>query len=170
MRWLGCAILIFLIKAHSSFGQDTDSIKSSVAIGKSIEVSRFDVSHAFSGMMNVNDVITIMPSLGIGIQKTYALHRFHPRFSLGVGFDVFKNKTNLNFGPKIHSAISTYKLSKNERLSYSDGNVGYFLSYGKQWIFVHQASVGRGVEHQLDSDFSFFYWSFNITFGLAYAL
>lgn len=167
LRWI-----LFIVMFLSCYGisQKTDYDNNHFEIGKSLEITRFDMFHAVNGTLNIRNAIKIMPSLGIGIQKTYALKRFHPRFSLGLGLDLFKNKTNFNFGPEIRSAISAYSLNSNQRLTYTEGFFGYFLAYGDKWRLNHQLSLGKGVEKRLNDKVSSLYWGFHIAFGIAYVL
>lgn len=170
MRCICLSMVLVIIYAEFSFSQKEDSLGYKVAVGKEIAISRFDAFHSFYATMSFGKGLDIRPSLGIGIQKTYALQRFHPRFSLGTGFDLFNKNNTFDFGPEIRFSISAYNLNNVTRLSYTDATLGYFLSYGRKWKVTHCLSVGKGLEKQEELDSSFAYWSFNLNLGLAYVL
>lgn len=170
MNYLKCKFLVLIFLSNCCFGQDSDTRKNKVSLGKSIELTRFDVFHAFSGTMRFNEVIKVMPSLGVGIQKTYTLQRLYPRFSMGVGLDLFKKAPKFSLGPEIRAAISAYSLNEQVRFSYTDAFFGYFIAYGEKWQLVHQLSFGRGMELQLNTDEAVSYWGFHLAIGVAYVL
>lgn len=157
-----------MLVSNSLFSQDSIPSKKSVILSMNAELSKLNYFHNIQINTELYDIFSLEVSTGVNANKTYFQQSFAPQFSLGIGFDLFRNTNKWKLIPMIKSRTTMIDLTESSRLSYLEGFIGYSLIYGKKWYGIHGAFAGRGVEFYNSVDSQVQFWSYSIYLGFGY--
>lgn len=163
--------MLFVCSIIGLNAQSQDSLdqKNEIKFSMTFERGKLGFFHNIQLNTELFDLIQIESSVGLNVNKNYLQGTLAPQFSIGFGYDIFKNFKNFKLNPGLKGRATTFNMTENIRFNYLEGLIGYSLIWGDKWYIVQGSYFGRGREY-INDDINTHvkYWSYAIHLGVGY--
>jgi hypothetical protein len=125
-----------------------ESIKNALGLRASVTKTDYFTGFEFAHSCSKNVFIA---QFDVGYSRTVLQGRFFPRVGVGYGYDVI-NRPCFHLSPLIttsFSSLSTVSNGHSDR--WSETYIGYRMTLGKKWSFVHEVTCGLFQEFTYDT-------------------
>lgn len=176
MRVSSIIVLFILFRVGSSISQDSLIIREcdlGRTLAKRTNLLTLQTTYSKTGLYNGltwhSDFYKgVMVNMSLATKfRHLVLGKFTPLVSLGVGYDVLRNREKLKFIPGFRGQLITSRLSQNSVANNLEMLVGYTFIWGNRFRFVQGSYYGLGNESS--SNFNVLYSSFVVHIGFGYA-
>jgi len=144
------ALLLILFSCYTlACSCQIENTKNALALRASVAKTDFFSGFEFTHRCSKNIFIG---QFDVGYSRTVLQGRFFPRFGVGYGY-LLINRPFFRFSPLITTSYSSLSTVSNSGHPdrWSETYVGYKLTLGNRWSFVHSATCGLFQEMTYDT-------------------
>lgn len=142
------------------------SLKAQNQIGLKTNLTRFDQYLVVDYNKDFENRFNAGVELGIGLNTALFGSSIRPILGLYSSFELIE-KEKFTFQPTI-AVYGHFLQMQNQRLNFTDVNLGYTMENGRKWKFYHQIMCGYGVQWLKENES--IYLNVNVNLGVRYVL